>query len=162
MKMKHIIATLLIVFAALPVIGQNGGNNTDLASLRVAFLTKRLALTPEEAQVFWPVYNAYQDELQALKKEMKQKYKSGGQSMDLLSDSEVEAMVEDFVSMKEKEQDIFRKYHSKFKEVLPIRKVAKLYRTEQDFTRILLQRLNQRKQQMQNRNGGGRPGMRNR
>lgn len=156
MTMKNILFTLLITLIAFPLLGQNGNRDLDLSSVKIAFLTKRLALTPEEAQVFWPVYNQYQDELQEVRRNLKKDYKNSKQNFELMSDAEVEKMVEDFVLVKEKEYNVFTKYHSEFKKVLPIRKVAKLYRSEQDFTRIILQRLNKQRQG-QNRGGGNRP-----
>lgn len=161
MKIKYILSTLLIALMAIPLMGQDRGGDMDLASVRIAFLTKRLSLTPDEAQVFWPVYNQYQDEIQKVRQEMKSDYQASKKDFDSMSDNEVEKLVDGFVNMKETEYNIFTKYHSEFKKVLPIRKVAKLYRAEQDFTRIILQRLNRQKQR-QNMNGGGRPGMRNR
>ncbi len=38
------------------------GDPERVEALRTAFLTNRLALTPEEAAVFWPVYNAFDGE----------------------------------------------------------------------------------------------------
>ncbi len=160
--MKHILATLLMVLMAFPLLGQDNGD-MDLASVRIAFLTKRLSLTPDEAQVFWPVYNQYQSEVQAVRQKLKNDYQESKGDFDSMSDKEVEKMVDGFVQMKEKEYNIFTRYHAEFKRVLPIRKVAKLYRAEQDFTRIVLQRLNNQKQnQRPGMNGGGRPGMRGR
>jgi hypothetical protein len=39
----------------------------DIEALKVAFISKELALTPQEAQQFWPVYNQYSNELAATK-----------------------------------------------------------------------------------------------
>jgi hypothetical protein len=38
----------------------------DIEALKVAFLSKQLELTPEEAQQFWPVYNQYSTELKQI------------------------------------------------------------------------------------------------
>lgn len=40
-----------------------------IESLKIAFLSRQLSLTPEEAQKFWPVYNQYDDEIKKLRKE---------------------------------------------------------------------------------------------
>ena len=39
--------------------------------LKVAFITKDLFLTAEEAQKFWPVYNSYTEELKKVRKDYK-------------------------------------------------------------------------------------------
>ncbi len=86
---------------------------------------------------------------------MKQDYRTAKTSFDVMTDAEVEQMVDNFIAFKEKEYNLFVKYNSEFKKVLPIRKVAKLYRAEQEFVRKVLEKINQRRQQ----NQGQRPGM---
>lgn len=39
-----------------------------MKSLKIAYMTEQLALTPEESEKFWPVYNQYQDQLNDLRK----------------------------------------------------------------------------------------------
>ena len=54
---------------------QEGINREKLAqtidALKVAYITKQLDLTPEEAQKFWPVYNVFAIELKKAKIERK-------------------------------------------------------------------------------------------
>ena len=41
----------------------------DIEALKVAFISKELELTPDEAQKFWPVYNQYSKELKTIIKD---------------------------------------------------------------------------------------------
>ncbi|MBS1566474.1 MAG: hypothetical protein JST39_18970, partial [Bacteroidetes bacterium] len=52
---------------------QKDGSPGRLEALKIAYLTKKLDLTTEEAQRFWPVYNKYTEEIHAIRKEQKQK-----------------------------------------------------------------------------------------
>ena len=45
--------------------GQPGVGVQRLEAMHVAYLTRELALSPEEAQQFWPVYNKYRNELKS-------------------------------------------------------------------------------------------------
>ena len=138
-----------------PLIAQQGPGERDIESIRIAYITRQLNLTPEESQVFWPVYNQYQDEMQAFKKGRRLEMQDAKRNFDVLSDQEVAEVVDDMVAMKQQELDLFLRYHEEFKKILPIRKVAKLYKAESEFTQKLLNRLNQNRQQQQQRNGGG-------
>lgn len=122
------------------------GDQANVESIRIGFLTKRLNLTPEEAQQFWPIYNQYQNELTGLKQAQKESNRDTRRNFDVMSDQEVEEAVEGILQTKQQELDLFMRYHEQFKTILPIRKVAKLYKSEQEFTRLLLNRLNQRQQ----------------
>ncbi|MDQ3048864.1 MAG: hypothetical protein M3R27_15035, partial [Bacteroidota bacterium] len=113
----------------------------NIEAMKVAFLTNKLDLSPEEAQKFWPVYNQYTDKMQELRKKRKQEEREMKSGIDELSDKEVEVMVENEMSFREKELTLQKEYHSKFKSVLPIKKVAKLYRAEEQFKRVLLDKI---------------------
>ncbi len=117
----------------------------DIETLKIGFLTKRLDLTPEEAQKFWPVYNQYSYKLQDIRKKRREDFRDTKQKFDELSDKEVEAAVDNEIAFRQKELDIQKEYHSKFKGVLPIKKVAKLYASEEQFKMELLNKLKDRK-----------------
>ena len=57
------IAALAVVLMTVPSFAQDGKGKRDeswkekMRSEKIAFLTNEISLTPEEAQLFWPVYN---------------------------------------------------------------------------------------------------------
>jgi Spy/CpxP family protein refolding chaperone len=112
-------------------------------AMRIAFLTNKLDLTPEEAQKFWPVYNEFQKKREELHKKHREEEKQMRSKIDSLSDKQVEAMVDAEMAFRQKNLDLEKEYHAKFKSVLPIKKVAKLYRAEEQFARHLLERLSE-------------------
>ena len=50
--------TTLFAFATTLAWSQGGHDREKLESMKIAFFTKKLDLSPEEAQVFWPVWYA--------------------------------------------------------------------------------------------------------
>ncbi|HEX8515824.1 MAG TPA: hypothetical protein VF868_06460 [Bacteroidia bacterium] len=113
----------------------------NIESMKIAFLTKKLSLTPEEAQQFWPVYNQYTDKIQELRRKRRTEHKEIKHNIDEMSDKEVEQDVDNEIIFRQKEIDIQKEYHTKFKAVLPVKKVAKLYQAEEQFKRVLLDKL---------------------
>jgi hypothetical protein len=118
-----------------------------LESMKIAFFTERLNLTPEEAKVFWPVYNAFQEDLEKLRKEHRESLMDAKDNMDKLTDKDFERLVDNELIFRQNELDVFKKYSSRFKQVLPIRKVAKLYRAEEDWKRKVLDMWRDRKEE---------------
>ena len=113
-----------------------------MMSEKVAFFTVELDLTPEEAQKFWPVYNQIdkeKDEANAnvfmtfieLEKAIKTK-KPEKEISDLL-DKHMDAI--------EKQNEITSKADEKYRKVLPVAKVAKLFVSEEEFRRQYIRRL---------------------
>jgi len=160
MQLKYTLLAVLMMASAWMVQAQNGdGQNVE--AIRIAYLTRQLNLTPEEAQQFWPVYNQAQDELKALKLGQRQEVRTARRNFDTMSDAEVEEAVNTMVEVKQKELDLFMKHHEQYIKVLPIRKVAKLYKAEADFRQMLLDRIKERQEARQNGRVGG-AGARNR
>ena len=110
-------------------------------AMRIAFLTQKLDLSPEEAQKFWPVYNEFQKKREALNTKRRNEYKDLKANLDSLTDKQIESAVDGEMAFRQKNLDLEKEYHAKFKSVLPIRKVAILYRAEEQFTRKLLDEL---------------------
>ena len=115
-----------------------------MESMKIAFLTKRLDLTPDEAQKFWPVYNEFQKKRDELRKKRHEETKGAKENLDSLSDKQIESIVDGEMAFRQKNLDLDKEYHSKFKSVLPIRKVAKLYRAEDMFAHHLLEQISDR------------------
>jgi hypothetical protein len=114
-------------------------------AMKVGFITSQLELTPEEAQAFWPVYNKYSEELETLRKNRRENLAEAKKGIDELTDKELEKMVDSELAFRQAELDILKKYHPQFKQVLPLKKVAKLYRAEEEFKRKLLEMLQERR-----------------
>lgn len=107
-----------------------------IEAMKVAYITKELDLTAEEAQKFWPIYNAREAELQAVRKQMH--HPAGEKKLEDMTDAEIEKMIQDQIALKQKELDIEKTYHAKFKEVLSIKKIALLYKAEREFKREVM------------------------
>lgn len=148
MKLKTIIAGLLTLMIVSVVNGQPPADR--IAAMKVGFLTQRLNLTPAEAEKFWPVYNQYEAEMDALRKDKREEVFLARENFETMSDAEVEQMVNDLMELEKRRSDIITRFHAEFKRVLPIRKVALLYKAERDFRQRIIDEVRRRQE-----NGGG-------
>lgn len=112
-----------------------------IEAMKVSFITQKIDLSSKEAQVFWPIYNDYADKLQALRKQKRKEQKSTRADIDAMTDAEVEQLIDSEIQLKMQEAELAKEYHSKYKQVIGTKKVAKLYRAEEDFKRELLKQL---------------------
>lgn len=114
---------------------------------KVAFITSELDLTPEEAQVFWPVYNqCWKESMESHRKMMMAFAEFRGKKADALSDKEIEAKLEEYIAASDKANSVLSEWYPKFKKVLPIRKVAKLYQAEEAFQQKMINNLRKHSQ----------------
>jgi hypothetical protein len=110
----------------------------QIEAQKIAYITKELSLSPQEAQAFWPVYN----EFDAKRRELRQTFGKSAlledKNIDELSDKEAAELADGQLIQSQKLLDLRKEYHSKFKSVLPIKKVLKLYESERGFQKELL------------------------
>ncbi|MBX7141488.1 MAG: hypothetical protein K1X63_10460 [Chitinophagales bacterium] len=122
---------------------QPQGKRDDIEAMRIGFITQQLDLTTDEAKVFWPVYNKYHDEMEVLRKDRATELLSAKVNFDSMTDDEASKLIDNEFNSRQKEIDIQRKYNVEFKKVLPVKKVAKLYRAEQLFKIKLISEMKQ-------------------
>ncbi len=127
--MKKFILILIVIagnFSAIKAQDENGTKAERIEALKIAFITQKLQLTPDEAQKFWPVYNQYQNDIRSLQLD----YKNGPA-----------------LENEEKLLDIRKKYATSFEKVIGPQKLNRLFNAERDFRTILIRRLQNRNQQ---------------
>lgn len=127
-------AFMLIAFSATAQVvekkkGEQGGK---IEALKIAFITKKLDLTIEEAQKFWPVYNKYSAELRQVRIEART-----NKTPELETEEKVLA--------------IRKKYNIEFSKVLPAEKVNSFFKAEKEFGTILQKELMERRQKKMER-----------
>ena len=118
---------------------ENMNKNETRESRKIAFFTSKMQLTVEESQNFWPIVNEMEAELKTLKKEQKEKLTTIKEKENV-SDENLEKLMDMKMDMSKKQLDIKIKYHGKFKDVLPIKKVAKYYEATKEFKKLQAKR----------------------
>ncbi|MGN6511700.1 MAG: hypothetical protein ACTHLD_19705 [Chitinophaga sp.] len=146
------IITALLGIASMPaagVLAQDARQESAAAkqdkvkSLEILYISKELDLTPEEAQKFWPVYNKYTKEVNALISERRKKTKELKNVPR--TDAVAEAAMDKELDYERKMLDIRTRYKQEFMKVLPARKVSNLYRAEREFRGMMIRQLKERR-----------------
>lgn len=148
--MKKLFIAAVCLFAATALFAQpqkpsEEQRKKDLERIKaekIAFITSELDLSPEEAQVFWPVYNQYWKELLESHKKMMDAFASfHGKRGDELSEKELETRLDEYIAASKAHNQVMSDWYPKFRAVLPVRKVAKLYQAEEAFQRRMIDNL---------------------
>lgn len=124
----------------------------ELRAQKAAYLTSKISLTPEEAQQFWPVYNKFDEETDALRREL------GEMDRDLrkkgeMTDAEASALMEKELANRQKELELMRRFHADGKRIIGAKRMVELGRAERDFHREVVRRFQERRDDRD-----GRPG----
>ncbi len=127
MKKYFLILALLI---SGTTFSQQPGGLGNLQGLKIAYMTRQLNLTSDEAQKFWPVYYNYTDEMNDARKSMK----------------------DDVIGLDEKLLSLKKKYWGEFKKVLGTdERVNKGFLSEREFGSYIKNELENRQKMKEQR-----------
>ncbi|MCU0368490.1 MAG: hypothetical protein MUF39_06640 [Cyclobacteriaceae bacterium] len=120
-----------------------------IKNLRIAYISDKLGLTPEQAEKFWPVYREFSDKRREIRMEFaKSRNELNGQKP---TEREQEELVKRGLELKQRELDLEKDYSGRLMKVITAQQMLNLRKAEGDFQRIILQQIEQRRM-MQQRN----------
>jgi Spy/CpxP family protein refolding chaperone len=117
-----------------------------MLSEKVAFLTIELGITPEEAQVFWPVYNEVNKERDEAMHKVFKTYRELEEAVQ--AGKETSKLLDAYLDALDDQREVEKKAADKYRKVLSEEKLAKLYIGEEKFRRQHIRKLH---------DGNGRP-----
>lgn len=142
MKSKYILYfTLLltvILFACKP---KQEKSEEMLKAEKVAFFNKKLDLTTQESDNFWPVYNEYWKRKNQIYDDKRTAMKYCSKNLEKMSNEEIIKYADMYINFQKQESDLLIEFNEKFKQVLPPKKVFLLYQTDYEFKTYLLQQI---------------------
>ena len=113
----------------------------QMKSMKIAFITEHLELTPEEAEKFWPIYNEYEKKRDEAAKEIFERFNPDKEKPLELSNENADNLIRQRFTEEQKLLDLKKEYYAKYKEVLTASRILKLYEVENRFKRHLLERV---------------------
>lgn len=154
------VAAFIMITVSSNAQGPKQGNWQDrVMAEKIAFITSALELTPEEAQVFWPVYNQIEAQKKETQKVVKEAYKALTKALEegTASDKEIDRLLDNYLAAKQAQKESGKGDATKFRKVLSSQKVAKLYIAEENFRRHHIRNM---KAPHGQKPGAGKPGPR--
>ncbi|MBO7278268.1 MAG: hypothetical protein J6U70_01525 [Bacteroidales bacterium] len=142
-KRIAVLLTVLLTAVAVQAQGPKGGHDPkgreehkeQVLKAKIAFFTTEINLSVEEAQAFWPLYNAYWDELQTIHQNTRKAFRAI-EALEELGDYTPEEMsrrLDAYLAHFEEEAKVHKAYRARFLEVLSVEKLAKMYVAEEHF-----------------------------
>lgn len=140
------------MLVSITVISQNQEDGKQkrkerIEAFKIAFLTRKMGLTSEESQKFWPVYNDFDKKLKELENSVATLKDFNEKKIEGMSDKAVEDALKLFLDNAQKNLDLRKKYHEELKKILPVKKVALYYLAERDFKKELVKMAIEKKEQ---------------
>lgn len=145
--MKRCYITLLALI--LLTLGTKAYSQTDtekaLKSEKVAFLTKKLDLTQDEAKKFWPLYDEYWAKKTKILNDRRKLADDFIQNINSITDKEAVDFANRYVESQKRESELIAEYNNLLLKILPPKKVMLLYQSNYEFKNYLLQKVQETK-----------------
>ncbi len=146
LKMKLIftfIFTLTFMISGLQLNAQDTKTSKEqlIKSQKIAFFTDKIGLTPDEAEKFWPIYNSYWEKKNKIIADRKDNMTYFAKNSDKMSQDKMIKYADTYINYEMQLAKLLDEYHNKFKEILPIEKVMKIYLADYEFKAYLLNKI---------------------
>lgn len=138
----YILLPLFILISYAGLAQERVNRHQKIESAKIALITERMALSPEQAERFWPVYNEYQDKQRQLHRLNNRRAEGAIADMN---ETEAKEWLEKKLDLKQRELALDNEYLPRLIETTSAKQVLVLEIAEREFKRMLLQRLRSRK-----------------
>jgi hypothetical protein len=128
--------------AAQPGGGEAAKTNLDvlldaIRANRKAVVAVNMKLTDDEATKFWPIYDRYQKEMNALGDRLVAVIHEYSQNFRDMSDDKAKKLVDDYLTVEDDRVKVRRAYVEEFAKVLPGIKLARFYQLENKMDAVI-------------------------
>jgi hypothetical protein len=156
--MKKIIPIVILLISCSVFAQIDGETREHIGEIRerikaqkVAFITERLSLTVEEAQSFWPIYNAYESKTEKIRSEDLRAIKIKMRKNPELSEQEANDLLTRLIKAEDAMHAAKQELVKDLKTVISSEKIIKLKAAEDEFNKKLLERLKEYRNKRGNR-----------
>ncbi|MEA1786936.1 hypothetical protein U1E44_12610 [Arenibacter sp. GZD96] len=137
--------TLVMVFSFSFAFGQHNPDWDKIKTLKVAFFTEQLDLSSKEAELFWPLYNKYEEERHTIRKREWREVRDKLKDMSGISEKQANVLLTKYLAIEEEQEELDKAFLLKLSNVLSSRKTVLLLRAEEDFKRQLIRQSHQKR-----------------
>lgn len=137
---------LLLAGAATASAQKCPADHEAIMAEKIAYFTKELQLTPEEAQQFWPVYNQLWDKKKELHRICREKMKQLKEGTEAgASEAKVSELLDSYLQAMDNCDRIREETRREIGKVLPEIKTARLFWVEESFMMRQMRHLRDKK-----------------
>jgi len=153
-RLMKVVLTLGFTLLLLPAWAQEDDDlpaaqdpnvRARIQAARVAYITDQLALTPEEAEKFWPIYREFTSKRRALRLQLYKARNSPDPSKT--QEQNEKALVDQLFEIKQEELNLEKEYSARMLKVISAQKLRALPDAERGFRQMILEQVQRRQQQ---------------
>lgn len=139
--MKRILFLCFLFLSSAPLVAQEKDEHrAQIKALKTAFITEGMNLSPQEAEKFWPIYNAFNEKRRALYR----KERADMGDLECISEEKAAGMLQEFVQIEREDYLLKKKFFSDLRTIFTAKQIIQLKKIEDDFNRKLIKEYRER------------------
>jgi hypothetical protein len=131
-------ALVIVAFGVVtPAMAQSAATPSqkqlDFAALkanRKALIGQAMALTPQEAQGFWPLYDQYESKMDALEMRHADEVRAFAKAFQNLTDADAKAKLDEVIAITQARLDTQKEFIPKFRDVISQIKTTRFFQID--------------------------------
>ena len=142
---RYILLITLFILSSVGFInaqpkGCNNAKREAMEAQKVAFITEKVGLTPEEAEKFWPLYNSFEAQRRDLRHQMHDIRRS---ITNESSEGDYKKALNELQKIDMQQSALKLKYHKEFLKILSAKKLFNYYSAENEYKKELIKHIEQ-------------------
>lgn len=137
MNKLYLIVVILLLGIGWDAFGQRPSLDPEkLQAARIAFITTRIDLKPEQAEKFWPIFNQYHEDREKTMRQLSDL----GKGMETVSEEEAKSRIQKRFQYQSQLLENEKAFVNDLSKVLSSKQILMLNNIARDFNRSLYQR----------------------
>ncbi|MDO8967290.1 MAG: hypothetical protein Q8S14_02790 [Algoriphagus sp.] len=137
MNKLYLIAIILLLGIGTSALAQRPPVDQEkLQAARIAFITTRLDLKPEQAEKFWPIFNQYNDQREKTMRQISEL----GRGVETVGEDEAKSRIQQRLKLQSELLEKEKGFVNEVSKVLSSKQILMLNNIARDFNRQLYQR----------------------
>ncbi len=149
MTLKKILPILFILISVQVYSQGFREKKEQLKAMKIAFITDKLNLTPDEATKFWPILNEFEAKQEQIRRQKMKSFidRMDEDDLDKMNEKDASALLSQMESTEEERHQMRKKFVISLKNILPSIKIIKLIKAEEEFKKTLLRQYKERRKE---------------
>ena len=136
---------LIILILPLFIFSQDKNDRKEryerMQSRKIAFMSNKVELSPDQAQVFWPIYNKYNSEIRSVRDSSKNIRRNYTKNKSSMNNDELGQMIDVVLKNEQRYWEIKIKYVKEFYNIISNKQIIELHEAEESFKKELLRKI---------------------
>ena len=143
--MKKVGLVILMIGLSFSLFAQSGKlseeKRKEFEAQKIAFFTQEMELTPEEAVVFWPLYNEMQQKMRVENDKIRALTCKKEKTAPVTTEEQAKKNLKTVLDAEQAAWNIKKEYTDRLLKVLPAKKVWLMFEAEQKFRHQLWKKM---------------------